>query len=45
MARRKSRGTKGQHCVRYKRVRVKGGGMQRRCAKFSKSGGRRKARR
>lgn len=29
-------------CTRYKRVRVRGGGMQRRCAKFS--GGRPRAR-
>jgi hypothetical protein len=32
--RRKRRGTKGQHCARYKTVRVKGRGMQRRCASF-----------
>lgn len=44
MAKRKSRGTKGMHCVRYKRVRVKGRGVQKRCAKFAK-GARRKGRR
>lgn len=30
------RGTKGMHCTRFKRVRVKGRGTQRRCANFSK---------
>ncbi len=32
----KRKGKKGKHCVRYKRVTVKGTrGKQRRCAKFS----------
>jgi hypothetical protein len=30
-----AKGTKGQHCTRYKKVRVKGKGVQRRCAKFA----------
>ena len=33
--RRKSSGTKGKHCVRRKRVRVRGQGMALRCAKYS----------
>jgi hypothetical protein len=31
-----------RRCVRYKRVRVRGGGIQRRCAKYSGSSRRRK---
>lgn len=47
MAYRKSRGTRGQKCTRFKRVRVRGGGIQKRCAKYApkRSGGARKARR
>ena len=33
--RRRRSPTKGRHCTRYKRVRIKGGGTARRCAKFS----------
>ena len=32
----KKRGTKGMHCTRFKKVKVKGKGVQKRCAKFSK---------
>lgn len=37
--RRRRSPTRGRHCTRYKRVRVRGQGTARRCAKFS--GGRR----
>lgn len=33
--RRRRSPTRGRHCTRYKRVRVKGQGYARRCAKFS----------
>lgn len=33
--RRRSRGTRGLHCVRRKRVRMRGGRMVLRCAKYS----------
>jgi len=33
--RRRSSGTKGKHCTRYKRVRVRGQGVAKRCVKFS----------
>jgi hypothetical protein len=31
-----AKGTKGQHCTRFKKVRVKGKGVQRRCAAYAK---------
>ena len=34
--RRKSRGTKGMHCTRKKRVRLRGGGTALRCAHYAK---------
>ena len=34
-----AKGTKGMHCTRYKKVRVKGQGVSKRCANFSKRGG------
>lgn len=45
--RRKSRGTRGLRCLRRKRVRVRGGRMALRCAKYSSrhSGGGRRRRR
>ncbi len=44
--RRRRSPTRGRHCTRYKRVRVKGQGYARRCAKFSgsRSGYRKKRR-
>lgn len=44
--RRRSRGTRGQKCTRFKRVRVRGGGIQRRCANYApkRSGGARRKR-
>jgi len=41
--RRKNRGTKGMHCTRKKRVRLRGGGTALRCAHYA--GGRRGYRR
>jgi hypothetical protein len=40
-----AKGTKGQHCTRWKRVRVKGQGMSKRCANFAKGSGLGRARR
>lgn len=31
-----AKGTKGMHCIRKQKVRVKGHGMQLRCAKFGR---------
>jgi len=33
---------RGSKCTRFKRVRVRGGGMQRRCASYSSAGKRRR---
>lgn len=37
MAYRRRGSLRGRHCTRYKRVRVRGAGVQRRCAKYSGS--------
>lgn len=43
--RRRRSPTRGRHCTRYKRVRVRGQGYARRCAKYGGRSGYRKSRR